>query len=640
MLFEVNLTKRDLLAFELYHRRVAPALRKKYWQSYLIWCGSFNLFSVARGYLQGTTPSQIALEMVITALVVLLLRQFFFLLGQGWRLRKNGWAAYRDQSSSAKRVSLSAEKITITNLDNGKRSDFTWGLIKKLAETRQHLFIYTSASNAIVIPKRAFATADLLQQCKQEVLALAYQACTTVDLRWHKESPVWHWCKVVANGCVVFYVLFEVFLLTANSLGVTELLALARHAHNLDNLQLLWQAALDKIGQNLLSQIFYWLCFTLATVLLILPHETAHAVVGQWVGLRVFRMSFGFGPTIWQTSVGSLNVKFNLIPLGGATHLAAPLRYNSRLGLWLTVFAGPGVHLALHLVFRLLAKDPALNELFFHSALPGVAVFMHALVNANFYLAVSNLIPLRLTTADGMAITDGYQLLRIPFYGEKEMLDYRIIGILAEANELKHSGQFAATQALYETWLTHYPDHELLRAARAHLFVDLGDYASAREELCRLLATPRAQQQTMFRLSLLHSLAYVNALLNDPSHLHEADEYSSSILLELPNVGPAMGLRGAVLLRLHETQEGLALLKQSVQRASNQLSLAKYRCWLAIGHAMENDFVQASQYLELARECGIPFHFLRQAETEVERLYQNSQPHSRKLSGVRLAHAA
>jgi tetratricopeptide (TPR) repeat protein len=329
-------------------------------------------------------------------------------------------------------------------------------------------------------------------------------------------------------------------------------------------------------------------------------------------------------------------VNFNLIPLGGATHLAAPLHYRSRLGLWLTVFAGPGLHLALHLLFRLIAKDPALNEMLFHSTLPGVAVFMGALVNANFYLAISNLIPLRLTTSDGMAITDGYQLLRIPFYGEKEMLDYRIIGILAEANELKQSGHFAETHALYETWLAQYPTHEMLRAARAHLYVDLGNYASARDELQLLLATPRAQKQSMFRLSLLHSLAYVNALLNDPRHLLEADEYSSSVIQELPSVAPAMGMRGAVLLRLHETQEGLDLLKESARRASNQLSRAKYQCWLAIGHAMENDFIQAKQYLELARDCGITFHFLRQAEHEVERLYQHSLPRAVPLPSTSL----
>ncbi len=92
--------------------------------------------------------------------------------------------------------------------------------------------------------------------------------------------------------------------------------------------------------------------------LLILIHELGHFVAARWAGVRILRLSMGFGPRLFTRRRGHTEYALSLIPLGGYVKMAGeqqeerahePWEYLSkplrvRAGI---VFAGPLMNYAL-----------------------------------------------------------------------------------------------------------------------------------------------------------------------------------------------------------------------------------------------------------------------------------------------------
>lgn len=66
---------------------------------------------------------------------------------------------------------------------------------------------------------------------------------------------------------------------------------------------------------NFLYTLFY---FLIALILLVTVHEYGHFIVARWCGVKILRVSFGFGKILarWKSKKGTEYV-FSLIPLGG-----------------------------------------------------------------------------------------------------------------------------------------------------------------------------------------------------------------------------------------------------------------------------------------------------------------------------------
>ncbi len=73
------------------------------------------------------------------------------------------------------------------------------------------------------------------------------------------------------------------------------------------------------------------LVFLAAWVALLL-HEIAHAVTARALGIRVWGISLGWGPVLWEGMIGGCRVRLALLPLHGAVRLddrdAARLGYR------------------------------------------------------------------------------------------------------------------------------------------------------------------------------------------------------------------------------------------------------------------------------------------------------------------------
>jgi hypothetical protein len=66
-------------------------------------------------------------------------------------------------------INFTEEKI-ILNTETAYE-ELRWSAIEKIRETKDHLFIFVSVNQAILIPKRIFSTEDELNLVKQLILS-------------------------------------------------------------------------------------------------------------------------------------------------------------------------------------------------------------------------------------------------------------------------------------------------------------------------------------------------------------------------------------------------------------------------------------------------------------------------------------
>lgn len=102
-----------------------------------------------------------------------------------------------------------------------------------------------------------------------------------------------------------------------------------------------------------------WAAFLLTLSLIILVHEWGHFVVARWIGVKVERFSFGFGPRLLTWTRKGTEYALSLLPFGGYVKLAGespeaggpvhPWEYRGRsIGeRMLIVLAGPAINYLL-----------------------------------------------------------------------------------------------------------------------------------------------------------------------------------------------------------------------------------------------------------------------------------------------------
>lgn len=88
--------------------------------------------------------------------------------------------------------------------------------------------------------------------------------------------------------------------------------------------------ALAVMGRLLVGAVACWVA--------LLIHELGHALVARLVGVRLWGLSVGRGPTLWRGRIGRVRVRLALLPVGGAVQLldadATRIGYTLRRGSW------------------------------------------------------------------------------------------------------------------------------------------------------------------------------------------------------------------------------------------------------------------------------------------------------------------
>lgn len=167
---EYELTPGDLAAFADFHFRRSPHLRRRWLAGMAM---GLAVVSLLPGYLLLTSARP--LGEAIRALWPVMLAPVLFLMVFPFLYQ---WTVHRTRMQlvlQARRrglygrcaVSIDAQGITGTKpTGSGRRR---WQSVHRIAVTPVHLFIYTSASEAFIVPARAFGTADEFERFLQEV---------------------------------------------------------------------------------------------------------------------------------------------------------------------------------------------------------------------------------------------------------------------------------------------------------------------------------------------------------------------------------------------------------------------------------------------------------------------------------------
>jgi tetratricopeptide (TPR) repeat protein len=341
---------------------------------------------------------------------------------------------------------------------------------------------------------------------------------------------------------------------------------------------------------------------------LILFHELTHAAVAKLMGLRVFGIIVGIGKTIWSAKFLGLDWTINLLPLGGITFVGARPLTGIRWRLFLIYMAGPASHVLL--AFLLLIVMIVLPAAPFGERLPSILLW------TNILLAILNLIPRQVSVMTGMQGTDGWHLLRTPFMDEAELTRQYIGNYGAEAMQAYAAYDLQTARMWVAKALAIDPNSGVACNILGVIQMACQEYRDSRETFQRILELEDAREPGLHYL-LLNNIAYLNALIGDPSLLPEADQLSAEALKHLPWLPAVIGTRGTVLVELGRFEEGITLLKKSMSLHGDKQGKALNACHVAIGELRRGDPDGARKYLATARTLDPRCFLLPTVEAEV-----------------------
>jgi len=156
MLIRYNLTLDDVLAFNRYHMAHSPSMRRQRW--IIVWGFPLLLLLVA-GITAAREPSRGSIGL---AIILPLAFHLFFRLRWGRGVQRQ----IRKMYSEGKNADMLGEQV-LELLPDGlfvrsplSETKLLWPAVERVESTDAHLFIYTSAVGAHVIPRSSVLEGD------------------------------------------------------------------------------------------------------------------------------------------------------------------------------------------------------------------------------------------------------------------------------------------------------------------------------------------------------------------------------------------------------------------------------------------------------------------------------------------------
>jgi tetratricopeptide (TPR) repeat protein len=353
--------------------------------------------------------------------------------------------------------------------------------------------------------------------------------------------------------------------------------------------------------------------YTFASFLLCIPiillHELSHAIIGSLMGLRIFAIHLGFGRLLFSTKFLGVRWVVRLVPLGGATLLAGPETRLYRVRLFFAVLAGPALHAVLIVLLYLLQIFMLLITGHVHWII-GLSIWV------NIISLLVNLVPHKVSSAYGMTGSDGMKLLHIPRMKRKELVANYVIYHSASAVDAVERKDIPGALQLAQKGLELYPNDLTLVNTLGYVYTHMQDYQKAREIFKSILETQQEIPE-MMKYIARNNIAFADVMLEDPSLLQEADEYSAQAYQNMKWEPLLAGTRGAVLVANGKYDEGIELLKVAFAKSLDKSGRASDACFLARAEHRRGDPVEAKKYLEMARKLDPTCILLKKVEQEL-----------------------
>lgn len=380
---------------------------------------------------------------------------------------------------------------------------------------------------------------------------------------------------------------------------------------------------IELLGLALLGGWFYlinpygWIArfvlFAYASLLISVPilllHELAHAVIGGLLGLRVFAVHLGFGRLLFNKKFLGVHWVARLIPLGGATFLAGPETRFYRMRFFLAVLAGPALHAVLAVLLYFL-QFPILLMTGHINWIVGLAMWL------NIISLIANLFPRKISTAFGVTGTDGWKLFHIPRMNRKELVANYVFYYSQSAVDAVERKDVSGALKWAEKGMELYPGNLTIINALGYVYSHMQDYQKARQTFSKILESQEEVPEVLKYIAK-NNIAFANVMLEDPSLLPEADEYSRQAYQNMKWEPILAGTRGAVLVANGKYEEGIELLKIAFAKSLDRNSRASDACLLARAEHRRGNLAEAKKYIETARKLDPACNLLQKAEQEV-----------------------
>lgn len=290
-----------------------------------------------------------------------------------------------------------------------------------------------------------------------------------------------------------------------------------------------------------------WLWFPLVIII----HESAHAVAALAMGGMLYGFHIGQGRTIWQKRVGTCDIILGETLDSGMARFGFATPDNLKARYFISIIAPLIVHLLICLAGLLLLD--------FDIGPNGYPVFQ-LFIYLNFFTFLFNVYP-RMNHVNGWEHpSDGAILLRI-LQGRYSAEEIKLSSLTREILPLIHAKQYSEAQEILEKVLG-YPDIPPI----GHGITE-------------------------------NNLAWVLLMTHQSTAALEHARRAYALLPWLPTVE---GTFGATLVETGDLQSGIDLLHQAESFATVPEEHASYLAHLALGYAKLGNKVESQKYWEKA----------------------------------------
>lgn len=359
-----------------------------------------------------------------------------------------------------------------------------------------------------------------------------------------------------------------------------------------------------------------WLLLNLALInlflmLAIIPHEIGHAVAGNLLGLRVFRIILGFGKTLFTIKTFGLTWEVKKIPLIGMTIVTHKSRHWFRLKQFIMIISGPLVNaLFIIILFTTISSEFAFNDF-----VSKITLKFNLLI-ANALVLLNNLWPRNIQTMYGKITNDGLTLFTILTRSQSKIDDNIALYYALEGNEHLRQKQWESAKKWYELGLSKFPNNPVCLNELAVLYLKkTGDYQKAIEIFEKLIQNNKIDKGV--QIFIKNNLASAYVFLGQKELLPEADRLSKEVYNNAPWVSMYKCTRGAVLIELNNIDEGLDLLRKAIAEEESPESKASLACYIAIGEVRKKNIDEGIAYLDEAKRFDSDCYLIPKVEGEI-----------------------